>query len=240
MDPEQKGLAIAQEADKRDTGFVDMTADMRMVLKNRHGESSERQMRMRTKEVSGDGDMSLSVFDTPHDVKGTAMLTHSHALEADDQWMYLPALKRVKRIASRNKSGPFMGSEFAFEDLGSQEVEKYAYKWLRDEELDGHPTHVVERYPKYDYSGYTRQVAWMDKGMMQPLKVDYYDRKNDLLKTQTFSGYNQYLDQFWRPNRMYMINHQTHKSTELSWSNYQFRVGLKERDFDRSGLKRAR
>ena len=73
------------------------------------------------------------VFDEPRDVKGTAMLTYSHILEPDEQWMFLPALKRVKRISSVNKSGPFMGSEFAFEDFSGQEVGKYSYLWLRDE-----------------------------------------------------------------------------------------------------------
>ena len=97
---------------------------MVMTLKNRAGKTSRRIIRIKTLESKGDGDKSLSLFDEPADVKGTSMLTYSHGLKPDDQWLYLPALKRVKRINSRNKSGPFMGSEFAFEDLGSQEVEK--------------------------------------------------------------------------------------------------------------------
>ncbi len=238
--PQEKGLAIAKEADRRDTGFGDSTAEMVMVLKNRHGEKSVRYMRIRTLEVQGDGDKSLSIFDQPRDIKGTAMLTHSHPLKSDDQWMYLPALKRVKRISSRNKSGPFMGSEFAFEDLGSQEIEKYTYRWLRDEKLQGRDCFVIERRPAYKFSGYIRQVTWLDKKMYQPLKVDYYDRKNALLKTQTFEGYKQYLGQYWRPDEMTMVNHQTHKSTELSWKGYKFKVGLTDRNFDRNSLKRAR
>ena len=123
--PEEKGLRIAKEGDVKDTGFGDFTADMLMTLKNRAGKTSRRVIRSKTLEGKGVGDKSLSLFDEPADVKGTAMLTFSHGLKADDQWLYLPALKRVKRINSRNKSGPFMGSEFAFEDLGSQDVEKY-------------------------------------------------------------------------------------------------------------------
>ena len=115
--PEQKGLKIAQAADARDAGFADFTANMVMTLKNRAGNTSTRIIRIKTLEGKNDGDKSLSLFDEPADVKGTAMLTFSHGLKADDQWLYLPALKRVKRINSRNKSGPFMGSEFAFEDL---------------------------------------------------------------------------------------------------------------------------
>jgi len=135
--PEEKGLAIAIEDDKRDNGFLDFTANMVMVLKNRQGEESRRFIRNKTLEVDGDGDKSLIIFDKPRDIKGTALLNFTHKTGNDDQWLFLPALKRVKRISSSNKSGSFMGSEFAYEDVTSQEVEKYTYKWIRDETLDG-------------------------------------------------------------------------------------------------------
>ncbi|MDX1764034.1 MAG: outer membrane lipoprotein-sorting protein [bacterium] len=237
---EEKGLAIALEADKRDTGFSDFTAELTMLLRNRQGEESTRYMRVRTLEVSDDGDKSLTIFDEPPDVKGTALLTFSHKTEPDDQWLYLPALKRVKRIASRNKSGPFMGSEFAYEDIASQEVEKYTYTYLRDESYGGHDCFVMERDPVDPFSGYTRQVVWIDKAEYRPIKVDYYDRKNAALKTLTFVDYRQYLDRFWRADKMLMENHQTGKSTLLTWKNYRFRTGLNESDFSRNSLKRAR
>ncbi|MGR8949283.1 MAG: outer membrane lipoprotein-sorting protein [Gammaproteobacteria bacterium] len=238
--PEEKGLAIAKEADVRDTGWVDQVADLTMLLQNKQGEQSSRELQVKTLEVDGDGDKSLTVFDSPKDIKGTAFLSFTHALTPDDQWLYLPALKRVKRISSANKSGPFVGSEFAYEDLTSQEVEKYSYKWLRDESLDGRETFVVEAYPAYENSGYTRQVVWIDKEMYRPLKIEYYDRKDALLKTLTSSGYKLYQDKYWRPDTMFMENHITGKSTKLTWENYKFGNGLKERDFDKNSLKRAR
>ena len=237
---EEKGLAIAVEADKRDTGWVDQTADLEMILTNKHGESSRRTMRLKSLEVDGDGDKSLTIFDNPKDIKGTAFLSHTHPLKPDDQWLYLPALKRIKRISSANKSGPFVGSEFAYEDLSSQEVEKYTYKWLRDEVIDGHDVFVIERFPQYKNSGYTRQISWMDKEMYQPRKVEFYDRKNTLLKTLVSSDYAQYLDQYWRPGKIEMVNHQTGKRTDLIWKNYQYKNELGDRDFDRNTLKRAR
>ncbi len=238
--PEERGLAIAQEADRRDIGFVDSQADMVMTLRNRQGDESVRDLRVKVLEVQGDGDKSLTIFDEPHDVKGTALLTYAHGADPDDQWLYLPALKRVKRIASKNKSGPFMGSEFAYEDIGSQEVEKYTYKYLRDETVDGKPAFVTERYPVDENSGYTRQVVWTDQAEYIPLKIVYYDRKNDLLKTLVMSDYQRYLDHYWRAGKMYMENHQTGKSTLLEWKNYQFRTGVDEGDFNRNALKRAR
>ena len=93
------------------------------------------------------GDLSLVIFDTPADVKGTAFLSHTKKAGSDDQWLYLPALKRVKRIASSNQAGPFMGSEFAYEDISSQELEKYTYKYLRNEDYGGLDCFVVEYDP---------------------------------------------------------------------------------------------
>ncbi len=238
--PQEKGLAIATEIDKRDSGFADMTAQMTMELRNKHGDSSLRFIRLKTLEVAGDGDKSMSVFDKPADVSGTAFLTFSHAREADEQWLYLPALKRVKRINSKNKSGPFMGSEFAYEDLASQEVEKFTYKYLKDETVNGVDTFVIERYPAYEHSGYQRQVAWINKTEYRPEKIVFYDRKDSLLKTLTYSGYQKYLDRFWRADQMHMENHQTEKSTVLSWNDYQFKTGLSDKDFNQNSLQRAK
>jgi outer membrane lipoprotein-sorting protein len=238
--PEQKGLDIAKAADAYDAGFVDFTANMIMTLTNRKGETSKRQIRIRTLEVTGDGDKSMSIFDEPADVKGTAMLTYSHGLEPDDQWLYLPAIKRVKRISSRNKSGPFMGSEFAFEDIGSQEVEKYSYKWLRDEACGDWQCHVLERTPAYEYSGYSRQLVWLDKEAYRLARVEFYDRKNELLKVLEAAAYQQYLGHYWRPGVMQMDNKQNGKATTLEWTDYQFKTGLSEGDFNPQTLKRIR
>ena len=238
--PEERGLEIAIEADRRDTGFGDSSATLRMVLENRHGETSDRSMSMKTLEGVGDGDKSLIIFDEPRDVKGTAFLSYTHKVESDDQWLYLPALTRIKRIASNNKSGPFVGSEFAYEDLSSQEVEKYTYKYLQDETINGQPCFVVERYPVDEKSGYARQVAWIDQAEYRVQKIDFYDRKDSLLKTLTFEGYKRYLDKYWRADGMSMVNHQTGKKTNLEWSNYVFANGFTERDFDQRSLEKAR
>ena len=237
---EEKGRTIAAEWDKRDTGWGDSRTTVRMLLRNRHGQESTREMRNRSLEVAVDGDKLLIVFDEPRDVSGTAFLTFTHREGQDDQWLYLPALKRVKRIASNNKSGPFMGSEFSYEDLASQEVEKYTYKYLRDEPVNGRDCFVVERYPLDSASGYTKHVAWYDKATYRPEKIEFYDRKSSLLKTMTYKSYKQYLETYWRPDEMHMENHQTGKSTVLLWTEYEFKTGLDEADFDRNSLQRMR
>jgi outer membrane lipoprotein-sorting protein len=235
-----KGLKIAQDAKAYDQGFGDFTAQMKMTLNNKHGDVSVRNIRIKTLEVAGDGDKSLSIFDEPADVKGTAMLTWSHGLKADSQWLYLPALKRVKRINSRNKSGPFMGSEFAFEDLSSQEIEKYTYRYLADESCGEMQCYKMERKPAYKYSGYTKQIVWLDKEAFRAVKVDFYDRKGDKLKTLESEGFTQYLGHYYRSNKMTMTNHLNGKFTVLEWKDYAFKTGLTDRDFKSQTLKRSR
>lgn len=240
QDSAAKGLEIAIEADRRNDGFGDSTASLTMTLRNRQGQEVSRAMRSRTLEVADDGDKSLIVFDDPRDVKGTAFLTFSHKSGDDDQWLYLPALKRVKRISSSNKSGPFMGSEFAYEDLSSQEVEKYTYNYLRDEDLDSVGTYVIERFPVAKQSGYTREVVWIDKDEYRVRQVEYWDRKQSKLKTLKLSGYEQYVERFWRAARMDMQNHQTGKSTTLEFDDYVFGNGFTDNDFNRNSLAKVR
>lgn len=235
--PENKGLLIAQAADQADRGFESSTVNLKMILRNKNGQVSERSMTNKTLELTEDGDKSLIVFNTPRDVKGTATLTFTHKEGSDDQWLYLPAIARVKRISSDNKSGPFMGSEFAYEDLSSQEVEKYTYKFLRTEG----GLEVVERDPVDPKSGYTRQIVWYNKDKGYRLeKAEFYDRKNSLLKTLTYTDYKQYAGKHWRAGTMKMVNHQTGKETELVFQDYQFKVGLKDTDFTQNSLKRAK
>lgn len=239
-DAAKKGLEIATEADRRDSGFGDLSNNLTMTLSNKYGEKSIRSMRTKTLEQSDDGDKSLVVFDNPRDVKGTAFLSFTHKVGADDQWLYLPALKRVKRISSSNKSGPFMGSEFSYEDIASQEVEKYTYKYLRNETLDGRDHFVLELDPVDPKSGYSVQHVWIDTKEYRPWKTDYYDRKGDLMKTLMVSDYNLYGEKYWRANTMEMVNHQTGKSTILSYTDWVFGNGFSDRDFSKNSLLRAK
>lgn len=235
-----QGLAIAREQDRRDNGFGDYSATMAMVLRTADGKEANREMRILELEVPGDGDKSLTVFDAPKDVEGTALLTWTHKTTDDDVWLYLPSLSRVKRIASNNKSGAFMGSELAFEDIGSQEVEKYTYRYLGDDKLDGQDCTMVEQMPVYANSGYSKLVVWRDKAEYRQQKIDYYDRRNELFKTMKLTDYKKYLERFWYPGRYDVVNHKTGRSTTLLMKNYKFRNGYTARDFDQSSLERAR
>lgn len=229
-------MEIAQKSDNVTDGFESSIAQMEMILINASGQQSVRELEMKTLEGEN-GDKTISTFLTPADVKGTKTLTHEHVDRDDDQWLYLPALKRVKRIASSNKSGSFMGSEFSYEDIGNQNYNKFTYdEKVEEVDLNGVKCYKGTRIPKDENSGYTKQVSWvaMDSFLLQ--QVEYYDRKSELLKTAVFSDYKQ-IDGVWRVGRIEMKNHQNDKSTILIWKDEKIKAGLTDKEFNKRVLK---
>jgi outer membrane lipoprotein-sorting protein len=240
--PQEQGFEIAARSDRSDRGFGDSVVGLEMILRNAAGKETTRELSLSTLEIPDEsvGDKSMIVFNSPADIDGTTLLSYAKILDPDDQWLYLPALKRVKRISSVNKSGPFVGSEFAFEDFTSLELNKYDYTYLRSEPCGELQCDVIERTPRYEYSGYTRQVTWVDQGVFQVRQVEFYDRRGDLLKTLRLEDYREYEGAYWRPHRMAMVNHQTGKSTDLIYSDYRFGTGLDDGDFVKGVLTRTR
>ena len=219
------------------SGFEDAVSKMQMTLINARGQEKTRTMKMKVLEGK-DEDKSLMEFLTPADVKGTKFLSYEHIDKDDDQWMYLPALKRVKRISSKNKSGAFMGSEFSYEDLSAFNVKKYKYNDKLDEVmLNGATTYRGESIPTSKYTGYTKLITWMDKETFLIQKVEYYDRKKKLLKTSYFEDYKKYGD-VYRIGKITMKNIQNDKTTILIWSDEKIKTGLSDKDFHKRHLKR--
>ena len=239
---EERGFEIAARSDRTDLGFGESEVELRMILRNAAGQESTRSLKIATLEKPDEsvGDKSLVLFDTPRDIEGTALLSHAKILDPDDQWLYLPALKRVKRIASSNKSGPFVGSEFAFEDFTAIELNKFDYKYVGTEVCGEQQCDVVERLPRYENSGYTKQIAWVDQTDFQIRKVEFYDRRGDLLKVLELKDYRRYTNGVWRAHLLSMSNVQTKKQTDLIYDDYRFDVGLSESDFVKGRLSRLR
>ena len=242
--PEERGFAIAERNDVSDAGFGTSTVELTMTLADPSGRTTTRDLRIdtREKEGAGNGDRSVTVFYSPRDVEGTALLTHSKVIESDDQWLYLPALRRTKRISSSNKSGPFVGSEFAFEDIAGSELGKYDYTYLEtvtetvgDQEME---LDKVECIPAYERSGYDKIHCYFDTEVFQARKFDFFDRGGQKLKTLTLDDYRQYEESFWRPHTQTMTNHITGKETVLEFGEYEFGVDLDERDFEPEALER--
>jgi outer membrane lipoprotein-sorting protein len=237
---EETGRDIIQEASDRDDGFGDMTSDVTMILKDTEGNQYRRDLIIKSLEVKNDGEKRLFSFKSPNDIKGTTVLNYGHILDEDDQWIYLPAFKRVKRISSTNQSGSFVSSEFAYEDLTSIEVDKYRHRYLEDSQIGTLACFKVELIPAYENSGYSRLIAYVDKQDYLFRQVEFYDRDETLLKTLKLSGYQRYKERYWRPNVTTMTNHQTGKETVMQWDNIHLQNGLTVADFSRNAIKRSR
>lgn len=129
-----------------------------------------------------------------------------------------------------------MGSEFSYEDMSSREIEKYTYKYIRDDEYKGRPVFIVEQVSKDPRSLYSKSLVWMDQKEYIPWKMEYFNRRNKHLKTLIYRKYKKYLGQYWRPDEMYMVNLRTKKSTILGWRNYRFRTNISTRHFNPRSL----
>lgn len=238
----ERGQEIAAELTRRGAGYGDMSAALTMVLRNASGQESSRAMRIRTLEqpAADQGDRSLVVFDSPSDVKGTALLSHAGVEGPDDQWLFLPALGRTRRISSKNTSGPFMGSEFAYEDITGAETSKFTWELLSTDACGSLTCFKLETRPRYERSGYTKRVVWVDDAEYRVHKIDFYDRKGELLKTLTYGNYEKVDGKYWRSKVWSMKNVQSGKSTVLSFGDFRLGNGFTERDFSKAALANAR
>lgn len=234
---EQKGLEIAQKSYEASRGFKGELTQSELVIMNAYGDKVNRELITKTKELPGSEQKSIISFLKPTDVKGTKLLTWGYKDKGDDQWLYLPSLRRVKRISARTRSGAFMGSEFSYEDLGNHAVEKYKYKYLQDEKLNGRETWMLEKYPLDKRSGYSKEVIWMDKEYLKPLKIDYYNRKGVLLKTGFFTGYTKN-EKWWQANSTKMVNAQTKKESHLYIKSRKLGQSFSDNDFDSENLRK--
>lgn len=233
---EKKGLKIAKKMTDARDGFKGESFNAELILLSAKGDKITRKLVGKTLDKDNDGDRTLLTISWPPDVKGTKLLTWSHTRGSDDQWILLPSIRRVKRISAQNKKGSFMGSEFSYEDLASDELEKYTYKYIKDGEVGGRPAWIIERYPVDKHSGYKKHVVWVDKQHFSELKVDLYDRKGSLLKTALFVGYKRLNKLGWRPAKIMVANHQTRKRSVLQFSDHVLGKEFAESSFEPNSL----
>ena len=192
-------------------------------------------------EIGKGANRTLIVFDRPRDIAGTALLTYFDT-GGDQQWVYFPAIKRVKRISATTKTSSFAGSEFTYEDLTGVPIDRFKYNWLREEPCPQNTSlkcDVVERYPVDKDSGYHKHVFWMDQKDYRIFRIDFYDRKDVLIKTLVAADYKKYKDKYWRASQSTITNLRTGKNTVMRWNNYNFDAKLSEGDFSRRALERS-
>ncbi len=239
-DPKVRGYAIAERSDKTDAGFRASSVGLTMTLTDLRGRETIRELQIDTleKEGEGNGDWSVTRFSSPPHEEGTALLSKARILKSDNQRLNLTALRRTKRISTSNKSGPFVGSEFAFEDLTASELGKYEYIYLSTETLDdGTEVDKLQCNPQYERSGYTKLYCYFDTKTYQARRLEFFDRGGNLLKTLDLLEYRQYDGGYYRSHKQVMTNHLTGKSTTLSFDDFNFGIDLQKRDFEPAALE---
>ena len=233
------GRDVAVLVDERPDGD-DRSFELTFTLINKRGRKRVRVVKSLQKDYGPDS-KSLMCFLKPSDVKNTIFLQHDfdEPKKEDDKWLYLPALKKVRRIAGSSKNDYFMGTDFTYDDLGDRNVDEDNHSLLKDESIDGYPCWVKVAVPKDKSYMYSKVVSWVRKDVHIPIKVDYYDRHGQLLKSMKLSDFRQNQG-FWKAFKLEMQNFQQNHKTIINYQKVKYDSNLKDRLFAVSSIKKGR
>ena len=181
---------------------------------------------------------SLLLFSQPKEVKGTAFLNWDRiGGEVDDQWLYLPALKKVRRIRATDKSRSFQGSDFSYEDLSGRELDSDNYELIGEDSFNGTQCYKINAIPLEKDTQYSSRIIWIDKKNFLMKKIEFFDKKNNLFKILDIPDHVKNGD-YWTAIKMTMFNVKKSHSTELEILKVDYDQGLKDNIFSESYLKR--
>lgn len=232
------GQKIIENVYYRETG-EDATSNLTMTLINSRGNERIREIKQFGKDY-GKEEKSIMFFLSPADVRNTSFMNWSYDEEGrdDDQWIYLPALKKVKRISSDSKSDYFMGSDFTYDDLGDRHPSEDTHKLLREEKLNGEDCYVIESLPKEKGYMYSRTVTWVIKDKWIGMKKEFYDEDEDHLKTLSVEKYDK-IDGYWVILHSVMHNVQKDHRTIMNLKNVEINIGIDDGMFTERMMKRG-
>jgi len=238
---EPTGLEIMTRVDERDDG-EDQVSRAVFRLVNKRGQERTRKTVRYWKDYDGQDELDakmITFFESPPDVKGTGFMSWSYLDQTrnDDQWIYLPALRKVRRIAASKQGDYFMGTDFTYDDMGERKVGEDTHSLVRSESLEGADCYVVESVPKEKRYIYSKRLTWVDKAEWLPLKVDYYDKKDRFLKTLETKW--QRVDGLWTWQHSVMANHLTGHRTVIAIEDVKLNTGLDDGLYNRVTLEKG-
>ncbi len=183
---DQKARDLMDRVDKRDDGD-NQTTDMEMILIDKRGQKRVRKLKNFQKD-KGEDTYRLMFFLHPADVKDTGFLTYDYdePEKDDDQWLYLPALNKTKRIASSDKSGSFMGSDLNYSDMTSRDLVDYDFFWKKEVTVDGNKCRVIETVPRsetvIDETGYEKSLLIVRPDIDMVVRAVHWESNGHTLK----------------------------------------------------------
>lgn len=213
-------------------------SDMSMTLINKKGSKRVRNLHQYFIDL-GDVEKQIMFFTSPADVKNTSFMNWSYddADKSDDQWLYLPALMKVKRISSSSKDNDFMGSDFTYEDMEKRSPERDSHKFIKDATYNGEAVWIVEASPKEEEQ-YSKRKVWISKAKQLPLKVEFYDEDGELLKTLTVTETKQ-VKGYWIVSKQVMKNVQKNHQTVISLTDVKVENGITESKFSQREMEKG-
>ncbi len=235
---EPSGLELIENAYNRPDG-EDMQSKLTMTLMNSRGDTRVREIRQFMKDF-GDVEKSVMFFESPADIRNTSFMNWSYTTvgKDDDQWIFLPALKKVKRISSDSKGDYFMGSDFTYDDLGDRHPSSDTHTVLSRENVNDEPCYVVESVPVEEEYIYGRTISWIVEDKWVVVKKDFYDEDDELLKTLTVDEYGE-IDGYWVVMHSTMHHVQRDHTTIMALDDIQLDTGIPENKFTERMMTRG-
>lgn len=232
---ELTGRDIMQKASNREKSVTD-SFKMKMTLINSNGKKRIREVTAYSKDY-GKEEKTVMVFLLPADVKGTGYLAYSYDddSKSDDRWLYVPSLKKAKRISGSSSQDYFMGTDFTYDDMGDRKVDDYQHSLLGEEKIDSKDCWKIESVP-VKKSMYSKYISWIDKESLLNIKAEFYDEQGTLLKVLTVSGIEK-KDGFWTSNKMEMNNLQKKHKTVIEISKHEFNKEIPDSYFRVNSLE---
>lgn len=206
------------------------SADVVMLIMGKKGSKKERLIKRYIKKFGNGLTRSLIVFREPKDIEGTALLTWELEGGQSKQWLYLPGEKKIQRMAASSLKSYFMGTDLTYEDLMPDKIDDYTYTVTGEEKLDNDLCHVVTvahaSEEKAKASGYSKRVVYVRKDILFAVKVDFYDPKGELIKTQTAHDLEKLSGNAWTAKKTLIVNHKTEQKTMLGVKNQRLNAVL--------------
>jgi outer membrane lipoprotein-sorting protein len=215
---------------------ADMRARVTMRLVNRTGRERLRDMTLLRLDLT-DGDQKYFIyFHSPGDVRDMTFMVWKYAARDDDRWLFVPAIRQVRRLAANDSRSSFVGSDFTYEDVSGRDVAADTHTLLREEPLDGRACYVIESVPKDADVEYQRKVSWIDKQTFLSMKEEYYDRRGELARVYTTEEVRD-VGGYPTATRRLMRDIATEHRTEVTFEAVEYDVGLSEDVFSERSLR---
>jgi len=234
----KNAVKIMQNVYDRPTG-KDMSGTLTMTLKNSRGDLRIRSIKQSIKSEKAI-EKKLMFFTAPADVRNTSFMSWSYSEPGknDDQWIYLPALKRIKRISSSGSGDYFMGSDFTYDDLGDRQPNEDTHKIIGKETVDGKKCIIVESKSVNQGYMYSRTITWVIDSVWIGLKKEFYDEQGELLKTLQVKEYKQ-INGYWTVLNTEMYNAQKDHTTIMKLADVKFDTGISDDLFSERTMQRG-